>query len=477
MKNLNKNRLIGLFVLLAQPAFSQNTVNSLTLKEAVDMAITSNLQVKQAGLQVQNASVNYSQAKANRLPNLFGDLNQGFAQGRNIDPGTNSYVNQNISFGNYGLTTNVILFNGGQLKNIVKQNALGYEASKMELQQSKDDLALNVILAYLQILNNQELLLQSNNQLALTKNQVDRLDVLNKEGAIIPAQLYELRGQYANDEVAVITNRTAVESAKLALSQLLNMPYNKDLQVQGLTAADTAMVYSAGPAQIYEASAAQLSVIKAAQLRKQSALAGVKVARGQYYPTVSLGADLYTTYSSAASKAIFLNSIEVPSGDFVDINGTPVPVITQKSNFNTQKIGYADQFRNNYGTSVSLGVRIPILNGWQAKNRVALARTELKNREYIEETARLQLRQSVEQSYLNMNGAYERFQTLERQVRDFEAAYKIAEIRFNAGASNQVEYLIAKNNFERAQIGLITAKYDYVLRSKILDYYQGKLSY
>jgi len=476
MKNF-KSWIVVLFVLVGVPSLSQDSIALLSLKDAVDIAIANNLQVKQSGLLATGDSINYRQAKANRLPNLFANVNQGIAQGRSIDPGSNSYVDENIIFGNYGLSTNVTLFNGARLRNIVKQNKLSYEAGKMELQQSKEEITLNVILAYLQVLNNQDLLLQSNNQLLVTKKQVERLEIFNKEGSIIPAQLYELRGQYANDELAVITNKNAVETAKIMLSQLLNIPYNKELQVQSLNTSEMQMVQTADPASIYNTSLTQLSIVKAAKLRTQSADAGIKVAKGEYYPTLSLGGDLYTTYSSQAFKDIFLNSEEVESGDFINVGGSPIPVITTKSNFNSQKINYTDQFKNNYGTSVNLNLRIPILNAFQAKNRVALAKTELKNRENIEEIVKLQLRQTIEQAYLNRTAANERFQTLERQVSDFESAFKIAEVRFNAGASNQVEYLIAKNNLERTQINLITAKYDYILRMKILDYYQGKLLY
>ena len=156
--------------------------------------------------------------------------------------------------------------------------------------------------------------------------------------------------------------------------------------------------------------------------------------------------------------------------------GDQIPVITTKSNFNSQKINYIDQFRNNYGTSLSLNIRIPILNANVAKNKLALAKITLQNASYVEETAKIQLKQSIEQAFFNMKAANEKYKTLQQQVRDFQEAFKIAEVRFNEGATNQVEYLIAKNNYDRSNINLISALYDYVFRIKILDYYQGKLS-
>ena len=136
-------------VVFSQPA----TQSRVTLRECVEAAITNNLQVRQSDLQMQTAAVNLNQSKANVIPDLFGNLGHGFNQGRSIDPFTNSYINQQITYANYSLSSTVVLFNGFQIKNLIRQNSLSYEANKMDLQQTKDNVTLNVILTYLQILN------------------------------------------------------------------------------------------------------------------------------------------------------------------------------------------------------------------------------------------------------------------------------------------------------------------------------------
>ncbi|HMJ47146.1 MAG TPA: TolC family protein, partial [Ferruginibacter sp.] len=201
MKIILKGWIAICILFATHEAYTQNTPGSLTLRQSVDVAIANNLLVRQTDILKQNADINLKQARSNRLPDLFGNLNHGINQGRSIDPFTNTYINQKIFYGNYSLGTNVTLFNGLQLKNIVKQNSLIYEASKLELQQSKDELTLNVLLSYLLILNNEDQLQQSMNQVVVSKKQVERLETLNKEGAIIPAQYYELKGQLANDEL------------------------------------------------------------------------------------------------------------------------------------------------------------------------------------------------------------------------------------------------------------------------------------
>ena len=467
--------IISLILLGNYNAFTQqNTDTVFSLKQCVDIALASNLLIKQEELQTQTDYINLRQARDNRLPQLGANVNQGSNQGRSIDPFTNSYINQNVSYGNYSLSTDINLFNGGQVTNSIRQNKYGLDASRMNLQQLKENTTLNVILAYLQILNNEDLLKQSKDQFALTQKQVERLETLNKEGSIIPAQLYELKGQLASDELSLITNENALDAARLSLCQLMNIPYKK-ISIERLASNDNPVFYESDVSSIYQSALAQFPSVKAAAFRRQSGKAAIKVARGNYYPAISIGGDLYTNYSSAATTDIFLNSVETPSGDFVDVGGTKLPVITNRANFNTQKIKYFDQFKNNYSTSVNLNIRIPLINYRQARNRVALAQAQFKNAEFLEQTAKTQLSQNIEQAYFNMTAAFKKYQTLQQQVKDFNEAFKIAEVRFNEGATNQVEYLIAKNNLDRSNINLIISRYDFIFRNKILDYYQGKL--
>ncbi len=477
MKKRIIGSLVGLFVIGQLKVSSQSgNENKLSLKQCVETAINNNLLVRQSDLQMQTGQVNLHQSKANLLPNLMGDLGHGINQGRSIDPFTNAYINQQLTFANYGLSSSVVLFNGFQLKNVIRQNALSNQANKMDLQQTKDNVTLNVILAYLQILNNEEQLQQSKNQAEVTLRQVERLNTMHESGAISPAELYDLKGQLANDELAIVNNQNALNSAKLSLAQLMNVPYNSTTEVEKMTADTLTLRYNNDPASLYDISIKQLAIVKAAEFRKQSAMKSVQVAKGYYYPTVALSGGIYTNYSNAAMRSVPVNTVETSSGDYVNVGGAKVPVMTTRTNYSSRKISYGDQFNNNYNTQFYLSIRVPIFNGFNAKNRVALAKIDLKNAEASAETVKTQLSQNIEQAYFNMTAAMEKYKTLQRQVKDFSESFRTAEVRFNAGAINQVDYLIAKNNVDRANANLILTKYDYIFRLKILDYYQNKLS-
>jgi len=446
----------------------------LTLQQCVETGIANNLDVLQSDLQMQSDQISWKQAKLNRLPNLNGTASHGINQGRSIDPFTNSYINENVNYANYGLSTGVILFNGLSLQNTVKQTKLTYEASKMDWQQAKDNLTLNIILAYLQVLSSEDILAQSTNQAELSQKQVERLEILNKEEAIAPSLLSDLKGQYANDQLGIINAKNTLESAKLNLSRLMNIPFDPAMKLERLDAISFAGRYEETPGNIYQTALQQFAQVRAVDLRTQSAEKAIKIARGQLFPTLSFGANVNTNYSSAATQDILLGSSDVASTDYITIGTTQYNVFKRTSSFNSEKIGYGKQLNNNLFSSVGINLNVPIFNSLRQRNRIKQAEITLKNNEFIAKTTKTQLQQSIEQAYINMNTASDRHKTLLEQVDAFTESFRAAEIRFNSGVGNSIDYLTAKNNLDRSNINLITAKYDYVLRTKILDYYQGK---
>jgi len=181
-----------------------------------------------------------------------------------------------------------------------------------------------------------------------------------------------------------------------------------------------------------------------------------------------------TNYSSVANQSIFINTTDVTTTDYVTVNGTQYSVIQKQNNYSFKTVPFNKQLNNNLFTSVNLNLQIPIFNSFFQRNRVKLAKISLQNNELIAKTTKTQLQQSIELAYSNMVSAQERYKTLLDQVNSYEQSFKAAEVRFNAGLGTSVDYLTAKNNLDRANINLISAKYDYALRRKILDYYQGK---
>lgn len=460
------------FFVFVGPVAAQNA--QWTLQQCIDTALTRNLLIKQRGLQAQTARVNYQQASAYRLPTLNASVDHGILQGRSIDPFTNTYVNQRINSANYNVGSEVTLFNGLSLKNNTRQYAYAADAARMDAQQERDDITLNVILTYLQVLNNEDLATISKAQADVTRQQVIRLEKLNQEGAIAPPLLYDLRGQLKGEEVNVVNALNAVQTAKLALLQYMYLPYDSTMVVSREGIETTLTRYATTSTDVYQNALDKLAVVKAAEMRKRSAEFAVKAARGQLYPSLSLSGGLGTNYSSIAQRQNLVGSSDVATDSYVLINGGKTPVMATQNNYVSQKISYGDQVRNNISTNVGLIVRIPILNSLQARNRVKLAEINVKNAALVEDNTKIQLRQAIDQAYLNMTNAWNRYQALMEQVGAYTESFRAAEVRFNAGVGTSDDYILAKGRLDAANQNLILAKYDYILRTKVLDYYSGK---
>ena len=426
-------------------AHSQAVDSVLNLQQCIDIAVKNNLDIRKSELLLQTAKVDKNQAKENLLPSINGQIDHGISNGRSLNQVDYTYVNASTKFASYSANADLTLFNGLQNLNRIKQASLAYKAGEMDLQQAKDLVTINVITAYLLVLNNTESLAQVQNQLQVSKQQVSRLDILEKQGANKqPNDLTDLKGTYADNQVSYVNAKATLQTSKLNLLQILNIPYRPDIKFEKINGNE--ILQQTGTSdQVYQTALQQLALVKAAVLRRQSAEKAVSAAKGALSPSISLFGGLNTNYSSAAQ-----------------LNNTTIP--------------YWDQFKNNFYNQFGVSVRIPILNYFQNRNKVTLAKIDLQSYKYVEENTKIQLRQNVEQAYLNMSNALERYAALQDQVKAYAESFRIAEIRFNNGVLTSVDFVLAKNYMDRANLSLINARYDCYIYNKILDYYQGKLA-
>ena len=452
---------------------STNTAITLSLKECVETAVKNNVDVKRSDYSAETDKANLQLAKGQQLPFVNGAIYHGSNQGRNINPYTNAYINQSVNFANYSLDGSFTLFNGLSVENSIRQYKLNWEAGKMDAQQQRDYITINVILAYLSVLSNQDQLTLAQQQADVSRKQVERLNIMNNEGAVAPSAYYDLKGQLATDELNIISTKNALETAKVSLAQLMNVPYSEDVVLERIST-QTTTSYAGNTTDIYRSAEKNLAIVKAAEFHHLSALTSIKAARGLLYPRLSLNGGLGTNYSSAASIQQFVSTSDAASDNYVVINNEKVPVYAPSPVYSSSKITYGDQWKNNFNSYINIGISIPLLNGWQTRNRIKLARINADETSFLESTTKIQLKQSIEQAFVNNTSAFQRYQTLQEQVDDFNESFREAQIKFDSGVFTSVDFLVVKNNLDRARTNLISAQYDYILRSKILDYYQSK---
>ncbi len=434
-------RVSGFVLLLF--ALQVSGQNRYSLQQVIDSALANNLIVKQTALTMETARVNWNQSRSNQLPNLVADISHGINTGRSIDPFSNTYVNQTVNRAGYSIGSDVTLFNGLALQNRVRENATIYEAARMNWQQEKNNLVLNVMLAYLQVLNGEDQVQQAISQAATSTQALERLKVMDKEGAIRPSDLTDLKGQLMNDQLALLDAENRLESARLLLAQWMNKPYDPQMQLERIDLDEMLAAYHQTSEDVYKESLENFSLVRAAELQTKASGYALKAAKGQRYPSLYFGAGMNTNYSSLARDAM------------------------------QEKISYSSQLKNNRFSSIGIGVSIPIFNASIAKNRVKLSEISLENNRLAELETKRQLRQFIDQAWLNMKNSYERYQLLLEQVNAYRESFKAAEVRFQSGVGTSVDYLNAKDRMDRSNINLLNAKYDFVLRKRILDFYRG----
>jgi outer membrane protein len=440
----------------------------------VDIAFKNNPDVKQAELSAESAKINYEQARDNRLPTLNASVNHTLYNGRSINPYTNAYIDEQNTAGTYQLTTGVTLWNGSSIQRYMKQYALSYEAGKMDTQNEKDKLMINVILNYLSVLSTREQLNIARKQVEGTKSKVDLLEIKNNDGAISPSDLYDMKGQLATDELTVVTTKNDLENAKLALAQLMNIPYSSGMDLVPIAEGSLPLSYDATVDQVYDNATHRLALVKSVDLKVAGAAKNIQAVKGQMMPTLSFSAGIYSNYSSTANTQQLVSTTDIPTSGYVLINNVKTSVFSPQPVYNSLPITYGSQLSNNLNSSVSIGLQIPILNNGQLKNKLRQAKVAEQQATVQAQTTRIQLKQAIEQDFVNLQAAYETYKTLLDQVTDFAQSFHAADVRFAAGAISTVDYVIAKNNLDKVQLNLVAAKYNYILRTKILDFYQDR---
>lgn len=467
-----KQFIFTLIILMGLTGYAQKRAeNNYTLDQCISIALANNLDLKSNELLANSAKLNYQQSKANLLPSLNGNFNLGMNDGRSIDPFTNDFINQELTFSNMGLSLDATIFNGFRLLNTAKQNRLNKMASEFEIEAAKQDLILNVTLAYLRVLNASDVLELTKARLETTQQQLKIQKEFFDNESGNPADYADVLGQIASDETSLLLAESSLNSAKLNLAQLLNADEVLNVNREGLILDFEFYRFSAD--EVYTDALENLATFKASELRIEAAKKGISIAKSQFTPELSVFGGINTNYSSAAQLFNANGTNVVQTNDFVIVDGQDLPVLTEQTIFLAEQISYKDQLDNNLNTVIGLAVSVPLFNGFRAKTNVALEKIRVKESVLELERSNLEIKNAIAQVHFDMQAVYKRYESLLKQVEAYEESYRINEIRFNSGVSNFLNYVTSKNNLDNAKVNLANSKYEYLLRVKVLEFYRG----
>jgi outer membrane protein len=469
---MTRKSLPLVLILCSQLLFAQQSTKIWTLREIIDYAVANNLTVKRSNYGVRSGEINLLQSKMAMLPNLNANGNYGINWGRTIDPTTNIFTENEIRNSNLGASSALLLWNGFRLFYTLKQSDAELDAANEDLIRARNDVILNVITLYLNVVFNKELSTVAQLQLNTTQEQLERTRKLSAAGSVPMADVLNLEAQLATNELNVIQQENALNLSMLQLKQALQLPASAAMDVelpQVDLSRETAINKSSD--EIYEIATLLMPEIRAAEFRKKSSSFAFRASRGNLYPRISINGSYNTVYSDQRFQL-------VPDGTFVQVplgyvQGTGTPVVRDQAFGTLYSPTLGEQYRDNRGRSVGLNLQIPIFNGLSARSamqRAAINR-ELADISYIETSN--QLRQQVETAYNNAIAASKTYSSTERQVKARDEAYRMAKQRYTLGAVNFVDYQLAENNLFQSQSDLLRAKYDFIFRKKVLDFYQG----
>lgn len=428
-------------ILLATVSFSQK---QWTLKECVDHALEKNITIEQNKLSVEIAKENVEIAKGNFLPNLNGSTSGNINFGSGFDPVSQNRVATTFFGGGLGLSSGITIFNGYRNTNTYKQAKLGVESSILDLKVIENNVSLQIVNGYLNVLFAKENLAAAKVQAEISKKQIEAAQKSFDAGTIPKGDLLNAESTYATDSQNVVTQENALDLALLRLAQLIQVPSEGfDIAPIEVGSPSSTLLYNNSDI-VYQKSLITQPQITRAMLAIENQDYNIKIAKSGFLPNVSGSAFLSTNYGYNLRNSAF-------NQDFFT------------------------QLNDNLGYGLGFSVGIPIFNRFQTRNRVDQAVINKKISETRLENEKLTLKQTIEQAFLDVKTALKTFEAAKISLEAQEEAFKNAQQRFNFGALSLFDFELVRTRLVNAQAAMIRSKYDYVFKTKVLQFYSGDL--
>lgn len=441
-----KRKILSLgVVLMLSPLALFSQEKAWTLEECIAHALQNNIRIKQQEIMTKYQVNALEQSKLNLLPTLNGSASHNYAFGRALDETTYEFTeNETVQSNNFYAGSNVTLFRGLVNYNTIQKNKYQVLASEQELEQFRDDISLNIALAYLQILLNQELVTATEAQVDLTMQQIERTRKLVDAGSVAGGNLLDIEAQAAREELQLVNLRNQLTLSLLNLAQMLELESMDgfNIAVPVISVRDEAV--DGNPAAIFSIAEQTRPEILSAEYQLRSAEYDLAIARGNRSPRLNLGASMSTGYSDKRLKPVTFESYP-----------------------------FGEQLNDNLNYSLGFSLNIPIFNGWQVNAGIKNSKLGIENSKYALENTRKQLYKNIQQAYTDATGALKKFHASEKAVASMEEAFRYAEQKLDVGLVTAIEYNQSKTQLLNAQSEMAQAKYEYVFKTKVLDFYKG----
>ena len=444
---MKRNMITGIIAcLLCSGIHAQNTPKQWTLEECIRYAIANNINLKQRVQEEEARQIELNTSQNSWLPNLNAYASQNLDFGRTPSR-EGVIVDRNSANSSFGLQLNMPIFDGFKIPNNIAARKLNLLAATEALNRAKEDLAVGVASYFLQVLYNREILKIAELQVELTKEQVNRTDALVTSGRVPMSQLYDIKAQLARDEVTLTEAANNVNLALLDLVQALELErLGADfdiIQPEIKDAIGDNMKSLLPPDNIYDNAVTFKPQIKEQEYLLENRKKMLKVAQGDYYPRLNFQASYGNGYYRYFGGDGYVS------------------------------IPFGDQLRQNERKTIGLSLNIPIFNRFEIRNNVRLARVGIYNQELVMENSKKALYKEIQQAWFSATAAQEKYMASEKSVAASKEAFSYAEERYATGKSTVFEYNESKTKYAQSLSEQAQAKYNFIFRAKILDFYNG----
>lgn len=420
-------------------------VQTITLEQAVAKTLENNLQIKQAQFSAAITDENLKQSKYELYPSLSSNFSANKRFGLYFDQTSGALTNQSTNTASGNLSSNVTLFNGFALRNQILQNKAYLSADNSNIEKVKNDLSLLVVTTYLQVVNNQDLIKASEQQLELSNQQVNVAQKNFDVGNNTQADLSQAKAQVANNELNLTNSQNAYELAILNLKQLMEMDPEQQIKVVLPVLDDPSSIQSKYSAyEIYTQALKNYPDIKLAASTTEAFKYGVKIAKGSLYPSLSFGGQLFDSYSSNAR-------------DFVS----------------GSKLSFADQINQNFGQAIGFNLSIPIFNNYRSRSSYNISKIRYENAKATEQLSKNNLNKIINQAVQDLKSSIKSYDATKSAFNSSKEAFNVIQQRYDVGLVNVIELNTSQTNYNKAEFDFIQAKYNVIFRSKVIDFYLG----
>ena len=410
-----------------------------TLDRCIDYALENNIQIRQSDIAAQTRDVDLNTARSNRLPGVSASASQSWSFGRSLTI-DNTYANTNTASTSFSIGADMTLFAGGRVSGNIHNAQLGLEAAKADLERIKDDVRVQVAQAFIQIVYNRSILDVARNQVTIDSMQVERLDALAAIGKASSAEVASQRATLAQSQLSVTQAQNNLSMSILTLTQLLELPSPEGFDVIQPDADAIEFSIPDSPEQIYAQALDIKPAVKSEEIRLQQASNSIDIAKGGYYPTLSLSAGAGTGYYTSSNRT--------------------------SDNFGSQ-------MKNNFGPHVGLNLSIPIFSRNNNRNSVRSAQLNMMNQEMQLDNVKKQLYKEIQQAYYNTVSSKSRYESSQEVQTSAQESFELMQAKYEGGKASITEFNESKNRLVTAQADVIKYRYEYLFNTALLEFYRN----